>query len=144
MNITHETLLKCIPCFDNIYILWYAFKDSFKISLFVNVLLMHYMTCFKINYQRRELGVISIINTNKIFINGTLNSHVTKLSNSGVATFSKTHIRIQDVKVLFAAEVGKWFRFVLLHMVMVHSLLQGNAKYDGNRTTSNNFLKVRQ
>lgn len=88
--------------------------------------------------------MIIVINTNKIFINGTLNSHVTKLSNSGVATFSKTHIRIQDVKVLFAAEVGKWFRFILLHMVMVYSLLQGNARYDGNRTTGNNFLKVRQ
>lgn len=51
--------------------------------------------------------MIILINTNKIFISGTLDSYVTKLSNSGLATFSETHIRIQDLKVLFAAEVGK-------------------------------------
>lgn len=88
--------------------------------------------------------MIIVINTNKIFINGTLNSYVTKLSNSGIATFSKTHIRIQDVKVLFAAQVGKWYRFILLHMFMVYYLLQGNAKYSGNGTAGNSFLKVRQ
>lgn len=88
--------------------------------------------------------MIIIINTNKIFINGTLNSYVTKLSNSGIATFSKTHIRIQDVKALFAAQVGKRYRFILLHMFMVYYLLQGNAKYNGNGTAGNSFLKVRQ
>lgn len=88
--------------------------------------------------------MIIIINTNKIFINGTLNSYVTKLSNSGVATFSETHITVQDVKVLFAAEVGKQYRFSLLHIFMVYYLLQGNAKYDENGTNGNNFLKVRQ
>lgn len=88
--------------------------------------------------------MIITINTNQIFINGTLNSYVTTLSNGGIATFSKTHIRIQDVKVLSAAELEKWFRFSLLHIVTVYSLLQGNAEYDENRATGNNFLKVRQ
>lgn len=67
--------------------------------------------------------MIIIININKIFISGTLSSYIIKLSNSGVATFSKTQIRIQDVKVLFAAEVGKWFRFILLHMFMEYFLI---------------------
>lgn len=84
--------------------------------------------------------MIITINTTNIFINGTLNSYVTELTNGSVATFSKTHIRIQDVKVLFAAEVEKWFRFILLHMIMVYSLLQGNAEYEENRVTGNNFL----
>lgn len=88
--------------------------------------------------------MIITINTNKIFINGTLNSYVTKLSNGSIAIFLKTHNRIEDVKVLFAAELEKWFRFVLLHMVTVYSLLQGNAEYDENRAIGNNFLKVRQ
>lgn len=85
--------------------------------------------------------MIITINTNKIFINGTLNSYVNKLSNGSIAIFLKTHIRIEDVKVLFAAELEKWFRFILLHMVTVYSLLQGNAEYDENRAIGNNFLK---
>lgn len=62
---------------------------------------------------------------------------------ASVAAFSKTHIRFQDVKVLFAAEVEKWFRLILLHIVMVYSLLQGNAEYDENTATGHNFLKIK-
>lgn len=79
---------------------------------------MHHMTCFKINYQRSLLGVIIIININKILISGTLISYTTKLSNNCVAIFSKSQIWILDVKVLFITVVGKLFGLVSLHMAM--------------------------